>query len=60
MAPFGCQCCGISCDVDRLLFPQQRGDRLEGYTEIDILTIADTPLDATTMIGGSGDALYPL
>ena len=37
-------------NVDSFLFHQQRGNRFEHYTEINILPVRDTSLYATGMI----------
>ena len=46
---------GVSLLVNRLLFLQQGSHRLKRHTETDILSVADASLDASAMIGGSGN-----
>ena len=38
-------------NVDSFLFHQQRGNRFEHYTEINILTITQSPLNTSGVIG---------
>ena len=41
----------VSFDVYRLLFHQESSYRLERYTEVDVLSVADTSLDTARVIG---------
>ena len=43
-------------DVDGRLFHQDSGYRLEGYLEIDVLTVADASLNTTGTVGTCPDA----
>ena len=49
--PAGFQCGVYSVDVDCFLFHQYGGDRFEDNTEIDILSVAQTALDTTGVVG---------
>ena len=44
--------------VDRFLLSEQRGDGLEGYTEVDVLTIGDAALYAATVVCPRRDATF--
>ena len=46
----------ISIDIDRLLFHQEGSYGLEGYTEVDVLSVADTALDTSRVVGTCIDA----
>ena len=46
---------GITFQVNRFLFLQDGGNGFECHTEVNVLTIAQSTLYATTVVGGSTD-----
>ena len=52
VSPFGGQGGGFAAVIDRLLLLADRCGWLEGHADHDGLTVADSPLDSTGIVGG--------
>ena len=57
MPASGCELCGITILIHCLLFHQKCCHGFECHTEIYVLTITDTALYASTIVGGSVETL---
>ena len=51
---------GLAVDGDGVLLHEQGGHGLEGYAEVDVLSVADAALDASAVVGAGGDASVPV
>ena len=56
MAAPGLEGGGLPVEVDRLLLAQQGGHGFEGYTEVDVLPVAQSALNAAAVVGAGDDA----
>ena len=52
VASAGCQRRSVPLHIHSFLWAQERGYRLEGHAEVDILAIRDAALDAAAVVGG--------
>ena len=58
MAALGFEGRGVAIFVHGGLFLKDGGDGFEGHAEVDVLAIADTALNASTVVGGGGDPTF--
>ena len=49
---------GVAVDVDGLLLAEQGGHGLEGYAEVDVLSVGDASLYAAAVVGLGGHRLF--